>query len=79
MKKTVIIEKKATLDIIENLFDRLEYFEQDAQNDIANYTEDISGMTEEELKASWKPREIENLRVKLEAIAAVSKHLEKLI
>lgn len=79
MKKTVIIEKKATLDIIENLFDRLEYFEQDAQNDIANYTEDISGMTEEEIKASWKPREIENLRVKLEAIAAIQKHLEKLI
>lgn len=79
MKKTVIIEKKATLDIIENLFDRLEYFEQDAQNDIANYTEDISGMTEDELKASWKPREIENLRVKLEAIAAIQKHLEKLI
>ena len=79
MKKTVIIEKKATLDIIENLFNRLEYFEQDAQNDIANYTEDISGMTEEELKASWKPREIENLRVKLEAIAAIQKHLEKLI
>ena len=79
MDKKTIIEKKAMLDLMEQLFDKLEYYEQDAKRDIESWQEAMENMTEDEKKVCWQAREIETLRVRLDVIAAVSKHLEKLI
>ena len=79
MKKTNIIEKKETLEIIENLFDRLDYYERDTQQDIETFREELSCLDESEQLENWRTETIEKLNIKLKAIEKIQTALEKLI
>lgn len=79
MKKTVIIEKKETLDVIENLFDRLDYYDRDARQDIENFREELSCLDESEQLENWRTEAIEKLNIRLKAIEKIQTALEKLI
>ena len=79
MKKTNIIEKKETLEIIENLFDRLDYYERDTRQDIETFREELSCLDESEQLENWRTEAIEKLNIKLKAIEKIQTALEKLI
>lgn len=79
MKKTNIIEKKETLEIIENLFDRLDYYERDTRQDIETFREELSCLDESEQLENWRTETIEKLNIKLKAIEKIQTALEKLI
>ena len=79
MKKTTIIEKKETLEIIENLFDRLDFYDRDARQDIETYREELSCLDESEQLENWRTETIEKLNIKLKAIEKIQTALEKLI
>ena len=79
MKKTNIIEKKETLEIIENLFDRLDYYERDTRQNIETFREELSCLDESEQLENWRTETIEKLNIKLKAIEKIQTALEKLI
>ena len=79
MKKTTIIEKKETLEIIENLFDRLDYYDRDTRQDIETFREELSCLDESEQLENWRTEAIEKLNIKLKAIEKITAALEKLI
>ena len=79
MKKTNIIEKKETLEIIENLFDRLDYYDRDARQDIETFREELSCLDESEQLENWRTEAIEKLNIRLKAIEKITAALEKLI
>lgn len=80
MKKAYILEKKATLDIIENLFDRMEYMSREDESTLKTYREELDSIEDPEVKrSSWRNEEIEKLNARLNAYEAIQKALEKLI
>lgn len=79
MKKTTIIEKKETLEIIENLFDRLDYYDRDTRQDIETFREELSCLDESEQLENWRTEAIEKLNIRLKAIEKIQTALEKLI
>lgn len=80
MKKAYIMEKKATLDIIENLFDRMEYMSREDESTLKTYREELDSIEDPEIKkSSWRNEEIEKLTARLSAYETIQKALEKLI
>lgn len=80
MKKAYIMEKKATLDIIENLFDRMEYMSREDESTLKTYREELDSIEDPEVKrSSWRNEEVEKLNARLNAYEAIQKALEKLI
>ncbi len=80
MKKAYIMEKKATLDIIENLFDRMEYMSREDESTLKAYREELDSIEDPEVKkSSWRNEEVEKLNARLSAYEAIQKALEKLI
>jgi hypothetical protein len=80
MKKAYIMEKKATLDIIENLFDRMEYMAREDEGTLKTYREELDSIEDPEIrKTSWRNEEIEKLNARMNAYETIQKALEKLI
>lgn len=79
MKKTYLLEKRAMLDIVEALLDKLEYMTTDTAHDIERYTAELADMDPDQAKLNWRVNDIAVLKAKLTAADAVQKALEKLI
>ena len=67
------------LDIIELLLDKLEYIEQQDEEQRKSYMEDLAGSDENERANNWRNEEVNKLTARLTAAEAVQKALEKLI
>lgn len=79
MKKTYLQEKRAMLDIVEALLDKLDFMVTDTEHDIESYTAELADMHPDEAKLNWRVNDIAVLKAKLTAADAVQKALEKLI
>ena len=77
MKKSYIMEKKAILDIVENLLDRMEYMSREDESTLKTYAEELEAM--EDPTNNWRNEEMTKLKIRLTAYDTVQKALEKLI
>lgn len=82
---TKLKKKQAELEVMDYIFNTLEYRENDWRRELERYTYEMDedgNITKKKKQIepnSWEARQIEELTAKLEAVDAITEYLEKRI